>query len=206
MKILFLTILSFVLTALLFAQSTHSAYALTQSQRPMQLFTDGSEVFGSWSRLIRYNDGVYMSVRTTQLPMRSADTVWWVIFNNPENCSHGTGGFRCGEGDLADPSIEPSILYATGQVIGGGVGSFTASLAMNDTSGCVNTLPCNDGLTNPMGADIHLIVRSHGPMLTDLYQEQISTFGGGCNNVPEGTGTPGPNTCVDLQFSVHEVL
>lgn len=35
-------------------------------------------------------------------------------------------------------------------------------------------------------AGIHLIVRDHSPIIPELLHEQLSTFGGGCNNAPPG--------------------
>ncbi len=123
------------------------------------------------------------------------------IFNHPEYCTHGVLGFRCGEGDLEEQNVSASVLYADGKVIRSGRPiSFSGRLMVNDTRGAL----FGPGLTNPKGADIHFVVHSHGKIIKGLTREMTHTFGGGCNNAPEGTGTPGPNTCVDLQFSVHE--
>lgn len=35
------------------------------------------------------------------------------------DCSHGMFGLRCGEGDLFEPSVEASVVYGAGHVIGG---------------------------------------------------------------------------------------
>jgi hypothetical protein len=181
------------------------AAAAPAGQSTVPLFrSDGSEVAGSWSRLHRTDAGVTMTIHTTGLPQHTF-TVWWVIFNNPELCSHGVPGFsQCGEGDLAlfggDPSIQSSVLYATGHLVGGsGRGNFGAHLAVGDTRGAL----FGPGLLNPHGAEIHLVVRSHGPAIPGLVNEQIRTFGGGCIDAPEGTGTPGPNVCTDVQGTVH---
>lgn len=96
------------------------------------------------------------------------------------------------------------IIDTEKEMPGKGKASFGSHLSAGNTKGCQTGLPCGEGLTNPMGADIHLIVRDHGPIIPELLHEQISTFGGGCINAPPGTGKPGPNTCEDLQFSVHE--
>jgi hypothetical protein len=157
--------------------------------------------------LTRNASGVSATVHTSELPAGDAVTVWWVVFNHPEYCTHGSGAVSCGEGDLllfgGDPRVEGTVVYATGHVIGGsGMGNFGAHLSVGDTSGVL--LGVGPGLTNPEGAEIHLVVRSHGPAIPGLVNEQISSFGAGCNDAPPGTGTPGSNTCVDLQFAVHE--
>ena len=169
--------------------------------KPVQWFSDGSMVKGGWSTLRTEDDGASFNLHTTHLTPGDAVTIWWVIFNHPEECDHGVMGFRCGEGDLEEEGVDASVLYADGHVIKwNGVGNFDGNLEMGDTTGAL----FGPGLTNPQGADIHFVVHSHGPAIRGLTREMTHTFGGGCNNVPEGTGTPGPNTCVDLQFSVHE--
>lgn len=162
------------------------------------MLSDGPVVTGASSKLTRNDSGVSTTIHTSKLPAGHAVTVWWVVFNHPEHCTHGSGAAHCGPGDLlllgGDPAVEGTVLYAAGHVIGGsGVGNYGAHLSVGDTSGVL--LGAGPGLTNPRGAEIHLVVRSHGPAIPRLVAEQISTFGAGCNNVPPGTGTPGPNTC-----------
>jgi hypothetical protein len=88
-----------------------------------------------------------------------------------------------------------------GHVIGGGgVANWGGALRLGDISQAL----WGTGLTNPLGADVHLIVHSHGPAIPKTIASMIHSFGGGCSNVPPGTGAPGPNECVDLQFSAYE--
>lgn len=187
------------------SQTAAASSAVKLSTNDVLLISDGSAVPGAWSKLVRTDSSATMALRTSELPARNAITVWWVIFNSPENCVQSEGPFRCGASDLENPAVQPSVLYAAGSVSNSeGKGSFGSHLSAGDTRGCVTGLPCSGGLTNPMGADIHLIVRTHGPIIPAMLREQISTFGGGCNNVPPGTDEPGPNTCQDLQMSIHE--
>jgi hypothetical protein len=64
------------------------------------------------------------------------------------------------------------------------------------------------GLTNPRGAEIHLILQDHGP---GLVANQLSPVRGGCTDaslpslyppVAFADGIPGPNTCRLRQFAV----
>ncbi len=57
---------------------------------------DDSEVEGSFARLVRYEDGVTMTISTHDLKPGEVYTIWWVIFNTPENCSNGV----CNEDDI----------------------------------------------------------------------------------------------------------
>jgi hypothetical protein len=159
----------------------------------VRLFSDGSAVPGAWSSLVTNGAGASMTLHTTGLTPGDVVTVWWVVFNAPQNCTHGEGPYRCGPGDLppfgGDGSAEPSLLYATGHVIGGsGTARYGAHLAVGDTSGAL----FGPGLTNPLGADIHLVLHDHGPADPAIVAAEIHSFGV-CNLV-----------CTDVQFSVHE--
>jgi hypothetical protein len=156
-------------------------------------FSDGSAVPGAWSALVTDGAGASLTLHTTGLAPGDVVTVWWVIFNAPQQCAHGEGPYRCGPGDLppfgGDGSAQPSVLYATGHVIGGtGKADFGAHLAVDDTSGAL----FGPGLTNPLGADIHLVLHDHGPADRAIVADEIHSFGV-CNPV-----------CTDVQFSVHE--
>ncbi len=205
---LLIAILAILGAAAPIAGGAHPAWAVSihgGSISDVRLFADGSAVAGAWSSLRTGAGGADVTVSTSELPAGNAVTLWWVIFNHPEKCTHGHLGLRCGGGDLlafgGDPAVGSSVLYADGHVIGGaGKGNYHASLATGDATGAL----FGNGLTNPLGADIHLVLHSHGPVIPGLVHEQTHSFGAGCNNVPPGTGTPGPNTCEDIQFSAHE--
>jgi hypothetical protein len=147
------------------------------------------------STLVRNDNGVAMTIRTVGLPTNTADTVWWVIFNNPSVCRHGMGAVRCGLGDLFVPAVKASVQFATGHLIAGdGVGDYGAYLREGDRSGCASaTLPCN-GLFDSRTADVHLVVRTHGEPIPGLIPDQIHSFNGGCP----------PNTCKNVQAAPHE--
>jgi hypothetical protein len=159
-------------------------------------FSDGSTVTGAWSSLVRTDHGASFTVNTSGLTAGDAVTVWWVVFNKPENCTHGELGYRCGAGDLppfgGDNSADTSVFWATGHVIGGsGQGQFGGYTTTGDPRGQVLFGP---GLTNPRGADIHFVVRTHGAAIPSMLPHQIMSFEGACD----------VNTCEDVQFAVHE--
>jgi len=60
------------------------------------------------------------------------------------------------------------------------------------------------GLTNPQGAEVHLVLRSHGPRIPGQVAEQRTTFAGGCEFFldPGATHELEPGQCSDLQFAV----
>lgn len=163
-------------------------------------------MIGASSSLVTYQEGASAVVATSGLEPGHAVTLWWVVFNHPELCTNGALGLRCGEGDLllfgGDAGIEGTVLYGAGHIVGpDGAGHFGVYLASGDTTRVLGEGP---GLSDPLGADIHLVVRTHGPVQPGLFAEALSTFGGGCDEAPEGTGTPGDYACADLQFAAHE--
>lgn len=193
-----------LIMAIFFISTVYATHLYNRSK--VYSFENGKVIRGGNSILKTAPSGASIFLHTTKLKPSSAITLWWVVFNHPENCTHPEGKFRCGPGDLevfgGDPAVESSVLYADGHVVrSNGDIDFQAFLPKN-------TIPpgtlFGPGLTNPLGADIHFVVRSHGLILPYIVKEQIITFGGGCNNAPNGTGIPGPNTCVDMQFAVHE--
>ena len=167
---------------------------------------EGQSIGGASASYQAYEDGISAALDTSGLQPGHAVTFWVVVFNNPELCSNGDGGLRCGEGDLlifeGDPAIEGTVVYGAGHVIGpDGKGSFGTYLATGDTS---RVLLDGPGLTNPLGADVHIVVRDHGPVQEGLFADALRTFGGGCTEAPEGTGELGDFACFDAQFAFFE--
>jgi hypothetical protein len=190
------------------------AYAARADRSTTMMYdmVTGDPVPGSVSTLVRTNNNVSFTIRTVGLEPRHTHTIWWVIFNDPSLCIDGApdGSFQCGMGDLLvmGGAAEGTLAHATGNVVGGsGKGNFGASLRVGDTSGVIDG---GDGLTNPRGAEIHLVVRSHGPKNPEWMPDQIHTFSGGCDQdhgtYPPpfvGEGVAGDFVCFDPQFTVH---
>lgn len=189
------------------APSAQSAPAAT-STSDVWRFSDGSTVAGASSTLVRTDRGVSASLKTSGLPAGDAVTMWWVIFNNPEHCDGDPSSpFNCAEPDLFNEDVAASVQYAAGHVVGAD-GRFGAGahLSEGDTTGCVfgEGFLCA-GLIDARAAEIHLVVRSHGPKFPEFMPGQIKSFHVACT--PEtsfGLGD-GPNECMDLQFSGHQV-
>jgi hypothetical protein len=172
-----------------------------QDVSPVGLWMSPALVDGAWSKLVRNDNGVGVTIHTTDLVPGSADTVWWVFFNNPSACLHGMFGARCGLGDvLTNPASLPSVQFAAGHVIGGGgVGNYGAYFSAGATPDCAGFgLPCN-GLLDARTADVHVVIRTHGDAIPGLVDEQISSFNGGCL-----AGEPNAGQCHNVQDSVHE--
>lgn len=87
-------------------------------------FEDGSMVDGASATLVRTENGITASLNTDGLDTNHAYTLWWVVFNNPENCDFPVAGLTtCGEGDVfTDPfgatDVLVSVQFAAGNVVG----------------------------------------------------------------------------------------
>lgn len=173
-------------------------------------FSDFSEVEGAWSQLTRFPNGVTATLVTNDLTPGEAYSVWWVIFNEPENCSGGVCnlddlfffdedgqilrdevGNRAMNPEALDASVV-SIQHASGGYSADGSLSVSASLGLNDAPGIIY----GPGLLDAEKAEVHLVVRTHGPALEDALDAQISTFGGGCEPIDTAP-------CDDVQYAMH---
>jgi hypothetical protein len=180
-----------------------------RSTSPVRALPGGNAV-GS-STLVRTDNGVSVTVDTTGLVPDDVVTLWWVVFNNPAACEHPIPGSACGPGDAqnsAPDGPQPSLLHAAGRIVAeDGTAGYGAHLRVGDTSRAL----FGPGLVDARAAHVVLALKTHGPRIPELVSEQLSTFAAGCNNqddVPPGApqelvGTPGPNDCAEIQFTVH---
>lgn len=195
---------SFVIGASLIAMGLGYALAGQAEARTLaDVLTIDDELDVGDARLQRRRDGIMFDVHTTGLESGAAYTVWWIVFNNPDEC-----GDACGGDDLGTPAVEGSVLHATGRVADPlGNGRFTAFLPkglvrLNRTETGRERHRLGPGLQNVTGAEIHLVIRFHGPAAGGAaLVEQLATFNGGCDN-PEDGGDVDGDDCVDVQVVV----
>lgn len=168
------------------------------------------EVTGT-STLHRTNNGITVNYKTTGLTPGYAYTLWIVIWNNPENCATPN---QCNDLDFALANlVEVDVLYGNGNVVGDdGVGNFSARLNEGDDSESINALfglPPAGGLQsgNSFGAEVHFVLRSHGPKIPGQVSEQIGGYLGGCTDpfaIPPFTEIPDSvGECGDIEFAIH---
>lgn len=183
---------------------------------PPELFV---EPFAS-STLLRSNRGVSVSIHAAGLTPGDVYTVWWIVFNNPNNCNGNPDfpQFNCVESNAFEKDVDDNSITgaafctAAGRVVDEfGFASFNAHLPMGDGQpNCLPMLPQTPlgqgpvtfvtGMTS-RAAEIHVALRSHGPAETltpEQLQEALTSLFGGC--IQAG----GPNTCVTTHFAVHE--
>ena len=157
------------------------------------------------SQLVRNLDGWMLNIDTTDLPV-GAYSIWALIFNDPSMCTDGI----CGLDDVLPPpgnvDAGMSPQWVTGGIVGPDrQGHFSGSLGIG-VEGAPGSLLWGDGLTNPMGAEVHIEVRYHGPAAwddLDLLMQQLTNVGGNCT--PESFGTdPNAFFCFGAQVAVHQ--
>lgn len=149
------------------------------------------------AELTRTAQGAKLTIDTTLLDAGAAYTIWWIIFNNPAACDPA----GCGLPDLGVAEVEASVMNATGRVAdANGNATFSAFLP----AGFMHTEPASGngrqlfgpGLQNVQGAEIHVVIRCHGPWSGNI--EQISTVAADCN-ADDGAGNM---VCFDAQAMV----
>ena len=209
----------FVLLAVMLALATPVLAGGTQpSVSNMYKFPDGANAPGGKSQLLRKGDMVEYHLIAKDLAYNHAYTLWAVVFNHPEFCTDGV----CGEDDVF---IEPGVLIVNddgtfgtqnvhvsafwagdGDVANrGGVGEFRGEFGEDNLPGQLVFGAYN--LEDAQNAEIHFILRSHGPANENpvTLEEQLTTIGGGClpPDLPPGTQPVNAGECSDMQFAIH---
>jgi hypothetical protein len=178
-------------------------------ESPVHRFADATAVDDAFARLTRYNGVVTAVISTDDLVAGDVYTLWWVVFNAPENCSNGVCDLddifavdengsvpRDADGNRVMnmdgiAAAEISVLHAAGGYSEHGSLSTSAWLREGATPWTV----FGAGLLDAETAEIHLVVRTHGPKLDGAFADQLSTFGGGCEPMDAAP-------CDDVQFAI----
>ena len=160
-------------------------------------FADFNEVGSSILR--RNPSAIQLSIETSELEPDYAYTVWWLVFDRPEYCSAP----GCGEDDVFEDALAGGPNKMELSILGAADGSVVSEDGTADYRGLLRKYDqrkvfFGDGLDYPMTAEVHYVIRSHGPAIPGLVKQQISTFNGGCD-----AGQPNEGLCEDVQFSVH---
>ena len=186
--------------------ATDRTRSITRS--PVYLLLGEEMITVGESKLSRGNHMINMKYEFDALPKNHAYTIWAVVFNNPEHCAT----LPCSAADLDNPDVLLDALFIGGAVTPRGFGHskavVTGGLREGDTSGSLFgelfNLP-SVGLLDTRKAEVHLILRSHGPKIRELVREQTTSYSGGCfNPLPDFTEIPDePGECADIMGSIH---
>ncbi len=190
----------------------------TRQRGDVYLILDESDVGGAG--LARFENGLSTRLRASGMTPGHAITVWWAIFNDPAGC---LDPYACGVIDVIGPAFggnadgsKVSVPYATGGVVDAdGVFRARAWQPLGPADGSANTYfgDPDYGLLNPLGAEVHLVLRDHGPLIPGQEHAQVSTFDGGCDPAVNpvdglwidliGTFPDAPGECNDIAFVVY---
>jgi hypothetical protein len=170
--------------------------------------TGSGIVEGATASLVRNDNGVTATLRTTGLKPHHAYTVWFVAIGNPAACASDP----CSGPDiLLNPDTHGQVTYGAGSVAGAsGRGGFAVHMPVGPIDGWL----ADRTLSDPYGAEIHLVVNDHGPKLADHMPGMIHTYRGGCSDdspfppifpsTALADGEPGPNECRLYQSAVFK--
>ena len=182
------------------AQSTESRNLKTSVTKVVQFSNQSITIPYAGASLARNNDGVFGTISTSSLAPGHVVTLWWAIFNDPAACA----GAVCAPPDLNNPVVNGSLQLGGGEVVGlNGRADFSGYLAVGDNTGFYrlpmfpNMPDPAPGLVDSKGAEIHLVIRDHGPASPDpvILQEQLTSFPGGCTV---------SNPCVNIQAAIFQ--
>ncbi|MEN8238466.1 MAG: hypothetical protein ABFR53_04595 [Actinomycetota bacterium] len=129
--------------------------------------------------LVRTDNGISWSMNTDSLTPGDVVTVWYVIFNHPGACggSDAVEGPRCGEADLFVDDADVSVMWGAGTIVGGeGTAGWAGHLNIGELNSPHPAFDNGQGLDHPRGAEIHLVVRTHGPARPGYIGEQLHVF------------------------------
>ena len=118
------------------------------------------EIEGATSTLHRKKNKIMINFKTENLIPGNAYTLWFVVF-----------------GEIKGP---PSSTFAAGLIANAsGKGNFSGHLNVGDMFDTPNNwMPV---FNTPLTAEIHIALRTHGPVQPNMMPDQIQTINGGCD-------------------------
>lgn len=154
-------------------------------------------------------NGASFTFHATRLNPGHVYTVWFVAINAPENCA--TSPCTAAADVLGNTEgVQANITYGAGHVVGeSGQATFAGSIP-------AGTMPdgwFDNDFSNPLEAEIHLVLNDHGPKIPELVSNMLHTYRGGCTDeslpppfpaTAKADGIPGPNTCRLYQVAIFQ--
>ena len=131
------------------------------------------------SKLVRTGSGISWRIKTDSLTPGDVVTIWYVIFNHPGVCANSDAqeGARCAGSDLGNPDVDASVMWAAGTIVGGaGTAGWGGHLSVGELNSPHPGFDNGQGLDHPRGAEVHLVVETHGPARPGYIAEQLHGF------------------------------
>ena len=144
----------------------------------------------------RKTRSITATVSTAALQPGWIYSIWWAVFNHPEHCALP---YRCSVADLeingGDPAIKASVFWGGGLIADAdGVATTSLRLGVGKTSRELFANSRDYGLRNLLGAELHLVLRSHGQAgFWGTVAQQLGTANDACP----------PQGCVNDFVSFH---
>lgn len=166
-------------TALMISLASTTAPAAETARTAYQTanlvdLTTGVPVLGA-ATLIRAENDLRARIAAGALDPNAAYTIWWVVWNDPSRCSGA-----CGGDDIGIPGN--SVFYAAGFLTGSdGTANVSAEVSGGRLPNGLDVL-VPGGLRPGRGlrAEVHLVIRSHGPAVVGSVAAQIGQFDAAC--------------------------
>ena len=166
-------------------------------------------VEGAHATLNTNSNGASFTFHATQLKPGHVYTVWFVVINAPENCA--TSPCTAPADVLGNTEgVQANVTYGTGHVVGeSGLATFAGFVP----AGAMPDGWFDNDFSNPLGAEIHLVLNDHGPKIPELVSNMLHTYRGGCTDVSlpppfpgtaKADGIPGPNNCRLYQVAIFQ--
>ena len=163
---------------------------------------------GAEAKLLAMDDGAFVSFATNGLTPGNVHTMWFVAINDPTQCE--TTPCKSSDVNKRTAMTNADVGYGDSLIVGeDGTAEFAAHIPIGDLRKAWH----GNGYQNAQGAEIHLAIADHGPVIGDDIENMLSSYRGGCTDesLPGGApdtaktdGMAGPNTCRMMQFSIFE--
>lgn len=118
-------------------------------------------------------------MKTDSLTPGDVVTIWYVIFNHPGACANSDADEdpRCAGGDLGNPDVDASVMWAAGDIVArDGTASWGGHLWPGKLTAPHPAFDNGQGLDHPRGAEVHLVVETHGPARPGYIAEQLRGY------------------------------
>jgi hypothetical protein len=161
---------------------------------------------GAAASLALTDAGAVASLETNGLTPGHVYTLWFVAINAPERCA-------------SSPCKAPDVLVNTNAVRADVRWADGAIANEQGTITLTGWVPAGDwsnswfgnGYTNADGAEVHLVLNDHGPVLAGRESAMLTSYREGCTddslpapfpNTAKGDGSAGPNRCALVQDAI----
>jgi hypothetical protein len=163
-------------------------------------------IAGASASLAISDQEVQTTLDTSGLTAGHVYTLWFVAINRPTRCA-------------TTPCKAPDVLANTAAVradvrwAAGGIATQSGALSLTGRvpTGAWSKSWFEHGLSNPGGAEIHLVLNDHGPAIPGRERAMQTTYREGCTDeslpppfpaTAKRDGAAGPNKCALVQDAI----